>query len=166
MSKVAIVIAPDNFQPVEYAQTVRALTEKSIDFDTASTVEAATAVNNTKQPVDINTVDIRASEYDAIVLIGGGGSHIYFHDLELHQILNDFANQHKIIAAICAAPAILAYAGLLRGKKATCFPSHLNDLKSQGAIYTGDKVSEDGLIITGDGPESAYRFGQLVASKL
>jgi protease I len=165
MSNAVIVIAPDNFQPVEYAQTVRALTEKSIDFDTASTVDAATA-NNTRQPIDINTVDIRASDYDAIILIGGGGSHIYFHDIQLHQILNDFAKQHKFIAAICAAPTILAYAGLLRGKRATCFPSHLNDLKSQGAIYTGDHLTEDGLIITGDGPESAYRFGQLVASKL
>ena len=166
MSKVVIVIAPNNFQPVEYSETVRALTENKIEFDTASSIEEAVANNSTKQRSDLLTINISASNYDAIVLIGGSGSHVYFHDKILHQILNDFTAQNKIVAAICAAPSILAYAGLLQAKKATCFPSHLNDLKSQGANYTGEHVTEDGLIITGDGPESAYQFGQLIASKL
>lgn len=166
MNKVAIIIAPNNFQLVEYTETIRALKEKTIEYDSVSTVNEATASDGTKQKTDIFTVDVDATHYKAIILIGGSGSHIYFHDEKMHQLINDFASQGKIVAAICAAPTILAYAGLLHGIKATCFPSHLNDLKSQGAIYTGENVSIDGLIITADGPESAYQFGRLIASKL
>jgi protease I len=72
----------------------------------------------------------------------------------------------KVVGAICAAPVILAKAGLLKDKKATVYPDHEYTLKQYGAIYTGEAVTVDGNIITGNGPESSRAFGQAVAKQI
>jgi len=64
------------------------------------------------------------------------------------------------------APAILARAGVLKGKKATVFPGDETELTSNGAIYTGKMIEKDGNIITGCGPEAASLFGQALAKEL
>ncbi|MBQ9433980.1 MAG: DJ-1/PfpI family protein [Synergistaceae bacterium] len=62
----------------------------------------------------------------------------------------------KMIAAICAAPSILAELGLLDGKKATC---HFDfEAKMSGALLTGDSVTVDGNIVTGQGLGAGVEF--------
>jgi len=61
---------------------------------------------------------------------------------------------------LCLSPVILANAGILKGKKATCWFSVARMIKKKGAIYTGKKVEIDGLIITGNGPSAAKEFGE------
>ncbi len=62
----------------------------------------------------------------------------------------------KQLAAVCAAPSILATLGLLEGKKATCHPDFQN--KMRGAIVTCDSVTHDGNIITGQGLGATIQF--------
>lgn len=62
----------------------------------------------------------------------------------------------KYVAAVCAAPSILAGLGLLEGKKATVHPDFED--KMSGAILTGDSVTVDGGIITGQGLGSTISF--------
>ena len=57
-----------------------------------------------------------------------------------------FAQEQKPIAAICAAPMVLGKLGLLKGKKATCYPGFEQYL--EGAECTGAPVERDGNIIT------------------
>jgi 4-methyl-5(b-hydroxyethyl)-thiazole monophosphate biosynthesis len=59
-------------------------------------------------------------------------------------------------AAICAAPIVLGRAGLLEGKRMTCYPGFEKQLT--GASYTGEPVTVDGTIITGKGPGCAIPF--------
>ncbi len=61
------------------------------------------------------------------------------------------------IAAICAAPSILGHKGILKGKKASCFPGFENQL--EGAEVSADAVSVDGNIITSRGPATAVALG-------
>lgn len=166
MSKVVIIVAPQNFQPVEYSETLKALKNKGIEVVTSSTILNPTASNQETYQADILIDDIDSSDYDAIILIGGSGSSVYFHHSNLHRLVTEFTSQNKIIAAICAAPAILAYAGVLKDKNATCFPSHLNDLNSQGAHYIEQAIVEDDNIITANGPDAAADFGKLIALKI
>ncbi len=67
-----------------------------------------------------------------------------------------FAEEQKPIAAICAAPMVLGKLGLLKGKKATCYPGFEQYL--EGAECTGAPVERDGNIITGKGPGAAMEF--------
>jgi protease I len=66
------------------------------------------------------------------------------------------------------APTILSKAGVLRGKRATVFPSaeDIKIVKDGGAQYTGANVETDGRLITADGPQSAERFAEAIGKIL
>ena len=73
----------------------------------------------------------------------------------------------KPLGAICIAPTILAAAGVLEGIKATVWNRDNAEsafLELHGAIFTNESVTQDGLIITGNGPEAAEEFGKIFAS--
>jgi protease I len=110
--------------------------------------------------------NVQAADYDAVVFIGGTGAQQYFHDPVAHALAQETAKQGKLVAAICIAPATLANAGLLKGKKATCWKSEAETLKKGGATYTGQPVEADGKIITGSGPQAAKEFGLALAKAL
>ena len=67
------------------------------------------------------------------------------------------AENDKYIGAICAAPSVLGHAGLLKGKKAVCFPSFEGELT--GAEIYDDYVCRDGKIITAKGMGVSLEFG-------
>lgn len=100
--------------------------------------------------------EIRLGTLDLIVLPGGPG----FGNLEkcdqLMKYVKRFPGEGKYVAAICAAPSILGRAGLLKGKKATCFPGYEGEL--EGAEYTGEEAVIDGNIITGRSAGCAVPF--------
>ncbi|MCR4925438.1 MAG: DJ-1/PfpI family protein [Clostridiales bacterium] len=102
---------------------------------------------------------------DGIVIPGGMPGTL---NLEKSKIVSDFidysAKNDKIIAAICAAPSILGHKGLLKGKKATCFPGFEKEL--EGATVLTDRAVVDGNIITGKGMGAAIEFAHAIATKL
>ena len=72
--------------------------------------------------------------------------------------------KEKMIAAICAAPSILAQLGLLEGKEATCHPDYVHHMS--GAIVTGESVTIDNNIITGQGLGATFGFAFELVKKL
>ena len=71
----------------------------------------------------------------------------------------------KKVAAICASPAVvLAPLGILEGKEATCYPGFEQALED--ATYTGDLVTVDGNVTTGEGPAAAFPFAYELLSQL
>jgi 4-methyl-5(b-hydroxyethyl)-thiazole monophosphate biosynthesis len=95
--------------------------------------------------------------YDMVVLPGGlpGADHLNA-DPRIHALLQDMAEQGRYIAAICAAPKVLAKAGLLAGKKVTSYPGALDDY--EGFDYCNGSVVRDGRIVTSRGPGTAMDF--------
>jgi len=89
---------------------------------------------------------------DAIIFIGGSGVKEYFDDAIAKSIAREAAGKQKVLAAISAAPTILANAGALTGRKATAFMSERDKLQQGGAIFTTVGVERDGSIITCSGP--------------
>ena len=76
----------------------------------------------------------------------------------------DYANENKkLICAICAAPSVLGHKGLLKGKKATCFPGFEKEL--EGAEFVDEGVVMDGNIITAKGAGVAIEFGLKIAEQ-
>ena len=103
-------------------------------------------------------------QYDMIVLPGGlpGADHLD-NDIRLRERLISMAQAGKCVAAICAAPKVLANSGLLKDKKATCYPGVLDAL---GIKSETSAVIEDGNIITSRGPGTAMDFALTLIEKL
>lgn len=97
------------------------------------------------------------SETDMLVLPGGlpGTTHLKEHE-GLRKLLLEFDRERKQIAAICAAPSVLGGLGLLRGRKACCYPSFEEKLDAGEVVY--DPVVTDGHITTGRGMGVAIPF--------
>jgi protein deglycase len=101
--------------------------------------------------------DVDYSTIDMIVLPGGmpGAENLKAHGGLREQILN-FNDSNKPLAAICAAPMVLGNLGLLKDKKATCYPGFEDEL--HGAVITGNDVEATDNIITGKGAGVAIEF--------
>ena len=166
MAKILSVIAPEKFQQIEYLESKKALEEKGHEVVTACSHQMAFDKNDERYKVDILLDEVMEDDFDMVLFIGGPGSHALFDDPDCHSIARAFYEAGKLTTAICAAPVILGRAGLLNGKKATCFPAQKEALIESGAEYSEAHVERDGLIITADGPQAAYDFGLAVAEAL
>ncbi len=167
MKKAVMIVAQEMFRDEEYAEPKSILENAGIKVLTASkSPGVAKGKLGLTAKVDLTLKEIKPSEFDAMIFVGGPGCLIYFKDAEAHRIAKETIEAGKILGAICAAPGILANAGVLKGKKATAFPDEGNLLKSKGANYTGAGVEVDGKIITADGPESAAQFGRMILKEL
>lgn len=167
MKTAVLVIAEKIFRDEEYQLPKEALINAGVKVVTASTtISEATGKLGLKVKPDILISQIDIDKLDALIFIGGGGAEQYFHDPLAHRLAREAVKKEKILGAICIAPVILANAGLLKGKKATVFPSGSENLKKGGAIYTGGDVEIDGKLITGCGPEAATRFGEELVKML
>ena len=87
-------------------------------------------------------------------------------DATVRKVCTEFAAAGKVVAAICAAPSVLAAFGILQGKKATVYPGMEDKLTSAGAEYTGLPITLDGNIITGEALGAAIPFALALASRL
>jgi protease I len=109
---------------------------------------------------------VNTNNFAGIILIGGEGSRLYWNNSHLHNIVNEFFNSEKIVAAICSAPVILAKAGILKNKSATCFSEDKMELINSGINYNDRNVVFDGNVITADGPKSAIQFTEAILHTL
>lgn len=161
-----MIIAPDNFRDEEFFDTKKELESAGIEVKVANSTgqPSKSSFGKIVKP-DMNFYDADPKEYDAIVFVGGAGTKVYFNNKRALQLAKEFNRDKKVVSAICIAPAILANAGILDGKKATSFPSVRNELNAVGT-YTGTDVEIDGKIITANGPSAAKNFGKRIAEAL
>ncbi|CQR25119.1 intracellular protease 1 (Intracellular protease I) [Streptococcus varani] len=156
MAKVAVILA-DGFEEIEALTPVDVLRRADIECDTIGlTGECVTGSHGIPVLAD-KVFDGDLSIYDMIVLPGGmpGSANLRDHDI-LIQALQKQSASGKYLAAICAAPIVLNRAGLLAGKKYTCFPGQEADIE-QGHHQT-DLVVIDDHIVTSRGAGTALAF--------
>ncbi len=165
--KALLIVAPSNFRDEELFKT-KAELEKAGATTTIASREKGTITGmlGGKAEATLSLGEANVAEFDAVVFIGGSGAATYFNDSTAQQIAREAAEKEKVLAAICIAPSILANAGLLQGKNATSFSSEADNLQNKGANYTGEAVTVDGKIVTGNGPEAAQQFGQKIVEAL
>jgi protease I len=168
MKPALIVIAQEGFQDVELAGTRKGLTDAGFEIVLAST-ETGECIGKFggKENASIALRDVIVSDYDRIAFIGGPGAHALAKNIEALNVARAVAKANMPLGAICIAPTILAAAGILRGKKATVWDKDGEQerfLTEHGATYTGEPVTVDGLVVTGNGPEAAEEFGKVLAA--
>lgn len=169
-TKVAIVIAPEQFRDEELFTPKEFLQEKGAHVTIASTkLEKATGMLGGSANPDVLIKDLEAEKLDAIVVVGGMGSpEFLWSNNELHQVLKEMASSNKVVSAICLSGAVLANAGVLNGKKATVWETEESKqaLVKGGATYVANSTVQDGRIITANGPTAAQNFAMLVGHEL
>lgn len=103
-------------------------------------------------------------EADVVVLPGGmPGSTSLKDDERVIQLIKNFAENGKWVAAICAAPIVLNQAGLLKGKNYTCYPGFE---KGMEGTYHDAMTCVDGHVITARGPGAALAFGYEILEQI
>jgi len=116
---------------------------------------------------DASLDDVLARDFDMVVLPGGlpGADHLD-RDPRIHQLLKQMADAGKVTAAICAAPKVLANAGLLDGKQATSYPGVIDAMGLTSTRVLEQPVVSDGQVITSRGPGTAMDFALTLIEKL
>lgn len=160
------IFLADGFEEVEALAPLDILRRANLDTVTVGvTGEFVTGAHNITVKSDISLSDVKFENIDAVILPGGlGGTE----NLDKNEIVKNavkYANDNKkFVCAICAAPSILGKMGLLKGKKATCYPGFENTF--DGGEYVKQSVVVCDNFITSDGMGSAYKFGFAITSAL
>ena len=156
--KTAIVLFADGFEECEGLLVVDLLRRAGVQVVTASIMGRREIVSSHQITLlaDILAEEADFDAADLLVLPGGmpGTEHLRTHELVRTQCRAFAAD--RLLAAICAAPSVLAELGLLEGKEATCHPAFED--KMAGALVTRQGVSMAGNLITGQGLGAAIPF--------
>lgn len=166
MSKLGIFMA-DGCEEIEGLTVVDLVRRAGIEIEMISVSGEKTVTGSHKIAfqTDVSKADADYASYDGIVLPGGmPGTTNLMEDDTVNRVIKEFATSGKLVAAICAAPSVLGNAGLLEGKKATCYPGV--EGKLTGADFVTDPVAKDGNIITSRGLGTAIEFAAEIVAYL
>jgi len=169
MAKVLIPLAA-GCEELEAVTVIDLLRRADIEVVTAgleATPQPVRARRGTVLIPDTALEQALQQDFDMVVLPGGlpGADHLNA-DRRIHVLLQRMAQQEKYLAAICAAPRVLADAGLLKGRRATSFPGSLTQAQLAGVHYQETAVVQDGHIITSRGPGTAMDFALTLVEAL
>jgi len=118
-------------------------------------------------PVDKNISDVKADDYDALMLPGGVlNPDKLRRNKEAIEFAKDFLEAGKPIAAICHGPQLLIETGLLENRDMTSYPSVQTDLKNAGANWHDREVIVDNGLVTSRSPEDLEAFNQKMIEEI
>jgi len=115
---------------------------------------------------DAAAADVAAKDFDGVVIPGGYAPDMLRRYPAILKLVKDCFDQGKPVAAICHAGWVPASAGILKGKKATCFVSIKDDLIHAGATYVDAEVVVDGNLITSRTPADLPAFCRALVTAL
>ena len=165
--KKAYVFLADGFEEIEGLTVVDVLRRAGVRTETVSVMETKKidGAHGIKVEADLLFEEAEAESADMIVLPGGmpGTVHLGEHQ-RLAELLQSFAASDRKVAAICAAPSVLGGLGILKNKKAACYPGF--EEKLEGAQVFTDPVVKDGNITTSRGVGTAISFALELISQL
>lgn len=166
MKKVSIFLAP-GFEEVEALTPVDLLRRAGAQVTIVSIGEekAVTGSHQITVTADKLFEEMDFSDQDMLILPGGQpGTNNLKACKKLRDLLENANKKEKLLAAICAAPTVFGDMGLLKGKKATCYPGCEDGLI--GAEYMTDRVVADGNITTSRGVGTAIPFALSLIEQL
>ena len=163
-ARVAVFVAP-GLEEIEGLTVVDLLFRAGIACDTVAITASRQVTSSHEVTIvcdrSVEDAGFSFDEYDMLVLPGGIPGTPNLRACEpLCAALREFAAAGRPLAAICAAPSILAELGLLEGRRATSNPGFQHVLAEHGAVLLADEpVVVDGNLITSQGAGTAMLFG-------
>lgn len=166
MKKVSIFLA-SGFEEVEALTPIDLLRRAGAQVTIVSVQEQKAVTGSHQITVEADTLfeDMNFEDQDLLILPGGQpGTNNLKACQKLRDLLADADKKGKLLAAICAAPTVFGDMGLLKGKKATCYPGCEDGLI--GAEHLVDRVAVDGNLITSRGVGTAIPFALSLIEQL
>jgi 4-methyl-5(b-hydroxyethyl)-thiazole monophosphate biosynthesis len=170
MPKKVIVLLAEGFEEVEAVTPIDYLRRAGLEVTTAALGKNRVVTGAHGIPLSADTSLGEAAKqgpvWDAVLLPGGmPGAANLAASKETGLLLRETAAAGRLVAAICASPAVvLAPLGLLAGRRFTCFPGMEKNV--QGAFWTEDPVAVDGNLITSRGAGTAARWAVAIIGHL
>ncbi|MGG7048827.1 MULTISPECIES: DJ-1 family glyoxalase III [unclassified Campylobacter] len=168
MKKVVLFLA-DGFEEIEALSVVDILRRAEISIVCVSLddSELVRGAHDIYVKSELSFSQFNPNEFDVIILPGGlPGAFNLAKNTRLLEVLREFDKANKMIAAICAAPMVLAEAGVLK-TKFTCYPGFESNIKCENTSYTAEaNVVKDANIITSCGPATAMEFALFLVKEL
>lgn len=158
--KTSYIFLANGFEEIEALTVVDLLRRDNIDIKMVSTdgSEYVTGSHGIYVKTDMGIDEVNEKDAEMYVLPGGmPGSENLYNSEKVKALVMKGNEDGKRIAAICAAPGIIGRWGLLKGKKAVCFPG--NEEKLVGAEVLYEEVVTDGNITTSRGMGTSIAFG-------
>ena len=159
MSKVLVPLAP-GFEEIEAITVIDILRRAGVEVVVAGTQPGTIeASRKTKHLPDCILDDIHAEEFDMIVLPGGQpGATNLRRDARIKRIIGALRAKNRHIAAICAAPTVLAAYGVLKERAATSHPSVRDEVAANARQFSDQRVVVDGPVVTSQAAGTAMEF--------
>lgn len=155
----ALFLSADNFEDTELLVPLYRLRE--VGFQVVLASEKSGTIHGKhgyEVPVDKLFSEINPADYAALVLPGGKAPAAIRNIPAVQEIARAFLSSGKPVAAICHGPQILISAGLLKGRKATCYETVAPELRDAQAAYQDTEVVVDGNLITSRKPDDLPAF--------
>ena len=165
MTKRVLCLVADGVEELELVAPVDVLRRAGAEVLLVAVGEGihVTGRNNIVLHADMNLEAVQTEDFDLLLIPGGAAVAKLRQDGRPAELAKSFVRAGKSVAAICAAPLVLEDAGLLEGKRFTAHFSAANELPG---AQTGERVMEDGLIVTSRGAGTALEFGLALVDRL
>lgn len=170
----AVVITAEGFEDEEVIYPVIRLKEEGFQVDIA-TKDAKLVNGRLNFPLElmvkyygalVDAKKLKPEQYDLVLVPGGFEAPDRMRQVpEILEFLRQMNKQKKVVSAFCHGPWVLISAGILKGKKATCYIGIVDDLKNAGAIYVDQPAVIDGNIITARHPRDVGDLMKAIFSK-
>ena len=157
----ALILSADNFEDSELLVPLYRLREAGFEGEIASDKRDNLRGKHGYE-VQVNKLisEVAAADYQLLLLPGGRAPAAIRNIPAVQEIARTFMNEGKPIAAICHGPQILISAGVLRGRKATCYKEVMTELREAGAQYEDTEVVVDGNLVTSREPKDLPAFNR------
>ena len=170
----AAVITAEGFEDEEVIYPVIRLKEAGFVVDIA-TKDAKLVNGRLNFPLElivryygtlVDAKKLKTKDYDLVLIPGGFEAPDRVRQIpEVLEFVKQMHKQKKIVAAFCHGPWVLISAGILKGKRATCYPGIKDDLKNAGAIYLDQPSVTDENIITARHPKDVTDLMKTILNK-
>lgn len=155
MARVALFLI-DGFEEVEAVSTIDILRRGGVEVQTVSLMPGLDVKGSHDIQVKADSLlkDLAPQSFDLLAI--PGGTIAYLDHKGFMAVIEEAGKRGQKLAAICAAPSVLGALGILKGKKAACYPGFEERLP--GATIVKDPVVTDGNVTTSRGPSTALPF--------
>ncbi|MBU0664270.1 MAG: DJ-1/PfpI/YhbO family deglycase/protease [Proteobacteria bacterium] len=155
----ALIISADGFEDSELLVPYYRFLEEGIEIDIASIKSDPIIGKHGYRVMTTRTLaQIDSSLYDILILPGGKAPALLRNNEKILALVHQFFKDGKTVAAICHGPQILVSAGVLSGRRATCYKNVAEELKEAGCSYTDEQVVVDDNLITSRVPADLPAF--------
>jgi protease I len=164
--KRALIISGEGFEDSELLVPYYRLIEDGLKVDVASPMKKFKGKHGYEMSASVSLDEVKEGDYDVLVLPGGRAPSKIRDDARVTGIARAFMEKGKPVAAICHGPQVLVSAGVIKGRKATCYRTVREELEGAGADYSDKEVVVDGNLVTSRQPGDLPAFMRELMKKL